>query len=597
MKCGLMRLRNCISVMLSLFLISSISWAQVPRHIWSQSFGDSHQEYCGGVAVKGSGNVLMTGSFSGTVDFGGGPLTCAGNGDIFVAKFDADGNHLWSQRFGDEKWERSDDVALDGSGNVFVTGSFDGTVDFGGGPLTSAGSLDIFVVKFDAGGNHLWSRRFGDFGDTTSGFDESVAVDGSGNVYITGPFSGTMDFGGGPLTSAGDLDIYVAKLHYLSGDHIWSKRFGDANIQKFSRVAVDGSGNVLVAGTFEGTVDFGGGPLTSAGYADIFVTKFNADGNHLWSQSFGDTLADETCWGVAVDGLGNVLATGLFGGNINFGGHQLTSAGLSDVFVTKFNADGNHLWSQRFGDECSQSGKSVAVDSSGNVFVTGRFDGTVDFGGGPLTCAGPCSIWEYTPDIFIAKFGPETVPTLLQGSFATVNGTGIEISWRLAETGVDMEFFLFRAEASSADFRELNEACVEQENLSFTFVDKSCKPGVTYCYRVDVSDELGRRILFVTDPISVPALSLFLYQNCPNPFNPSTTISFTLPKRSVTELAIYDVEGKLVTTFVDGTLEEGYKKVTWDGIDAYGNPVSSGIYFYRLKAGGKTITKKMILLK
>jgi hypothetical protein len=207
---------------------------------------------------------LVTGYFTGTVDFGGGPLTSAGGYDIYVAKLSGvDGAHLWSRRFGSTSHDVGYGIAADASGNVLVSGYIQGTVDFGGGPLTSAGGYDIFVVKLSgANGAHLWSQRFGDT-DHDLGYD--VAADRSGNALLAGNFSGTVDFGGGPLTSAGSRDIFVAKFSGADGSHLWSKRFGATDYDVPYAVTADGSGNVIVTGSFYGTVDFGGGPLTSAG--------------------------------------------------------------------------------------------------------------------------------------------------------------------------------------------------------------------------------------------------------------------------------------------------------------------------------------------
>ncbi|MGD8413193.1 MAG: FlgD immunoglobulin-like domain containing protein, partial [Candidatus Latescibacterota bacterium] len=124
-----------------------------------------------------------------------------------------------------------------------------------------------------------------------------------------------------------------------------------------------------------------------------------------------------------------------------------------------------------------------------------------------------------------------------------------------------------------------------------------CRPGVTYCYRVDVTDEDGRRTLFETGAISAPLLAVTLEQNQPNPFNPTTTISFTLPEKMEVNLSIYNVAGKLVTTVVNRALPDGLNEFAWDGTDANGNPVSSGVYLYRLTAGKKSITRKMVMLK
>ena len=294
----------------------------VMKHLWSERFGDASGQYAQGVAADASGNMIVTGIFNGAVDFGGGPLTSAGSDDIFVAKFGSNGAHVWSKRFGDSDPQNAYDVAVDVSGNVIVAGFFLGPVDFGGGPLTSAGGYDIFVAKFGPGGNHIWSRRFGNASDQ---FARSVAVDASGNVIVTGYFYGTVDFGCGVLTCAGLSDVFVAEFG-PGGDCIWSKRFGDVGDQAGYAVAADASGNAIVAGYFNGTIDFGGGALTSAGDKDIFVAKFEPDGDHIRSERFGDA-SSQIALAVAVDVSGNVIVAGFFQGSVNFGGTVLTSAG------------------------------------------------------------------------------------------------------------------------------------------------------------------------------------------------------------------------------------------------------------------------------
>jgi len=189
-------------------------WGQ--NHNWSKRFGDTNSDQGVGIAVDGARNVLVTGQFGGTVDFGGGPLMSADANDIFVAKYDASGTHLWSKGFGGiDGSDIGFGIAVDGARNVLVTGTFGGPVDFGGGPLTSAGGSDIFIATYDASGAHVWSKRFGDLPGFDSGF--GIAVDEARNVLVTGVLVGTVDFGGGPLTSAGGLDIFIAKFEEIGG--------------------------------------------------------------------------------------------------------------------------------------------------------------------------------------------------------------------------------------------------------------------------------------------------------------------------------------------------------------------------------------------
>jgi hypothetical protein len=373
--------------------------------LWARRFGNKDAQSSNSVAVDATGNVILVGDFSGSIDFGGNQLVSTGLTDTFVVKLSANGAHLWSRRFGGlgSSSAHSASVAVDLMGNVVVTGSFRGAVDFGGGvPLTSAGGSDVFVAKLAPDSSPVWSKRFGDAMDQEG---TSIVADPKGNVLLTGFFFGKADFGGGvPLTSAGGSDVFIAKLASDSSP-VWSERFGDAMDQKGASIAADLMGNVVVTGSFRGAIDFGGGvPLTSAGGSDVFVAKLAADSSPVWSKGFGDVTHQEGT-SIAVDPKGNVLLTGFFFGKADFGGGvPLTSAGGSDVFVAKLAPDGNPLWSKGFGDAMDQEGTSIAVDPKGNVLLTGLLSGKVDFGNGvPLASVGGS-------DVFVAKLAPDSSP-------------------------------------------------------------------------------------------------------------------------------------------------------------------------------------------
>ena len=368
------------------------------KHLWSKRFGDESFQGTSAVAFDASGHVIVAGGYIGTVDFGGGPLTCA-KPAIFVAKLAPDGAHIWSKCFHDDNnlqapWSSA--VAVDAMGNVVVTGTFYGAIDFGGGSLACAGTGDVFVAKLGSDGTHIWSHKFG---DDMYQVASSVVFDASGNVIVAGEFYGTIDLGGGVLTCAGGLDVFVAKLG-SDGTHVWSNAFGDGADQCLGAIATDVSSNVVVTGDFDGTIDFGGGVLTSAGNRDIFIAKFESDGAHLWSRRFGDG-ASQFPWDVAIDASGNIIVNGNFDGTVDFGGGALTSAGDRDLFVAKLTPNANHIWSAAFYWVATYYAtiSQVSVDAEGSAVLAGSFVGEVDFGGGPLVCAG------YVDDIFVAKFG------------------------------------------------------------------------------------------------------------------------------------------------------------------------------------------------
>jgi hypothetical protein len=198
-------------------------------------------------------------------------------------------------------------------------------------------------------------------------------------------------FGGSPLSSAGVSDIFISSHLSGGGDHRWSKRAGGPSADGGNAIAVDGGGNVYVTGDFQQTADFGGGDLVSGGKVDVFVASYSKTGAHRWSKRLGGASHD-TGYAIAVDGGGNCYVTGDFQDTVDFGGGALTAQGGTDIFVASFTPDGAYRWSRRFGGSSSDSGVSVAVDSGGSVYVIGMFKETVDFGGGGLTSKGEADI-------------------------------------------------------------------------------------------------------------------------------------------------------------------------------------------------------------
>ena len=201
------------------------------------------------------------------------------------------------------------------------------------------------------------------------------------------------------------------------------------------------------------------------------------------------------------DVLANEAAGG-FTGTMDFGGGAFTSAGNDDIFVAKFDTNGNHLWSQRFGDSRPQSGRSLVVDGSGKMIVAGAFFGTVDFGGGPLTSAGD-------RDIFVVKFDPGTVPAALQAFESYWTGSHVEVAWRLIDVEGELWFEVFRMEGSGGSFVRLYAADVRRRGDEFIFEDHSTDPGKTYRYQVVIFED-GEAVTSFETTVATPTLKLAL---------------------------------------------------------------------------------------
>jgi hypothetical protein len=403
------------------FLLSvfSVYFANAQTLNWAKSLGGpGNPEEARSIAVDASGNVYTTGVFSvntsNDFDPGAGTfnLANAGGEDVFISKLDASGNFVWAKSMGGTSDERSLGIAVDASGNVLITGFFSGTVDFDPGAgtnnMTSAGSSDIFVCKLDGSGTLVWARTMGSssfYGD--QGY--AITTDISGNVYTTGLFSGTADFDPGAGTStlsAGLYDTYVCKLD-ASGNFVWAKNFSGPSLEQGNSIAVDALGNVFTIGTFALTVDFDPGAGTfnmssSGSNSDIFVSKLDASGNFVWAGQFTGTNVDYG-YSLALDASGNVYTTGAFQGTVDFdpsaATSSLTSAGAGDAFVCKLDAAGSFVWAKRMGGTVGDLSYDIALDAANNVYTVGSFNSVADYDPGS-------AVFNLTPvalqDVFVS---------------------------------------------------------------------------------------------------------------------------------------------------------------------------------------------------
>jgi len=365
------------------------------------------------LAIDDLGNIYVTGFTSG--NFGG--ETNGGGQDVFVAKFNSSGIKQWVSQLGDATMGTDADggsrpfgLALDSSGNIYVTGYTSGTL----GGETNGGGYDIFVAKFNSSGTKQWVSQLGaaTMGTDADGDEigRGIAVGSSGNIYVTGYTSGTL----GGETNGGGYDVFVAKFN-SAGTKQWISQLGDATMgtdadrSEFGwGIVLDNSNNIYVTGYTDGTLggepNGDGKPLLppNGNNRDVFVAKFNSSGTKQWVSQLGaatmgtDAGAEDVGTGIVLDSSGNIYVTGTTRGTL--GGE--TNGGNDDVFVAKFNSSGAKQWVSQLGDatmganaDGSSWGNGIALDNSNNIYVTGQTDGTL---GGELNGG------YY--DVFVAKF-------------------------------------------------------------------------------------------------------------------------------------------------------------------------------------------------
>lgn len=429
----------------------------------------------------------------------------------------------------------------------------------------------ICAQRIDATGAALW---------TADGIEMYAIVAGEQYPWIVG------DGTGGAIVAwtdsrGGEKDVYAQRVG-AAGAFEW-----DANSvpvcsaggdQVNPVIAPDGAGGVFAA-----WMDF------RAGDWDVYAQRVSSGGNRMWT-STGVPVSE----GSPDQGHPVIVADGQGGAVIAWEGVDLAGETSYNVYGQRLGSSGDRLWPH---DEpmdgtpvceealCQLLPRVVPDGAGGAIFAW------MDF---------RSDNWDIYAQRVRGSGG--IVATLLQSSSIECSDGAVRITWTLSAVDEGVEFRVLRARADGEvhgedAFGEMPSTGIAREGHALRFVDGDVEPGGTYLYRVDVVLGAERRELFTTDPVRVPALPLTLFQNHPNPLNPSTTIPFYLPERGGVRLAIYDARGALVRRLLDGLMEKGKHSISWDGCDGAGRPADSGVYFCRLEAGKSVLTRKMILLR
>ncbi len=395
-----------------------------------------------GIALAADGSRTVAGTFEGTATFGDVTITSAGDSDFFLVKYAPDGEAVWGRRGGTSVFnDFGTATAIAGDGSVYATGFFTGiaTFDGGGNPdasLTTFSDFDVFLVKYDAAGDLQWVRQAGGTGQDTG---RDLAIDASGNVYLAGGFEGTGTFGAVTLTSAGSTDAFLAKYD-PSGTVVWARRGGSVEGDLAYGVAVTADGRAHLSGSFRGVAIFGSLPIQSAGSSDVFVVQYDAAGTPVWLQGIGANGSEYTRGGgIGLGPDGEVYVHGSFSNTILVGGDVLVSQGFTDIFVAKLDADGDEVWGRRGGGSGTNFSAALAVDASGNALAVGYADGTGTFADTPISTQGR--------DGYFAVFDREgdLLTVELLGGSSQDAATGVALSDALGRFAVAG---LFRGTAS-----------------------------------------------------------------------------------------------------------------------------------------------------
>lgn len=359
-----------------------------------------------GIAVDASGNVYMSGDYHVPMTAGPSTLPAPSGNDAWVGKMNSSGTMLWAKQIGGTGSQWAPGVGVDGSGNVYVSGGFQNTTSFGAaGSLTSQGNFDIFLAKLNSSGTFQWVTSVGSTGDDNGGWMQSLAVDSSGNSYVTGQIQGTVSVAGTTLTAVGAIDAFVGKVN-SSGVWQWAKSGGSSNSDNVYGVALDSSNNVYLAGRITANATFGGISVTHIGGDDGFVAKLNSTGTFQWVRTFGGS-GDEGPAAMTVDSSGSPILVGWYAStDFQVGGVSKSFDGDWDGFVAKWNTAGTFQWVKTMTGPKDDEFMGVGTDSSGNIYISGYLSGpgSVTVGSGAAIsfaqgCTSECAgalVWKLT---------------------------------------------------------------------------------------------------------------------------------------------------------------------------------------------------------
>lgn len=365
---------------------------------WAKTAGGGQIDSGLGIFVDANSNTYITGSYqSPTITFGATTFTNAGAIDMFVVKYDPNGNVVWAKTAGGASFDNGLNITADSSGNVYVAvSSYNSSLTIGNTTLALQGLFDIVIIKYDPNGNVLWATSAGGTGDDIA---QSISVDASQNLYITGYFrSSSIIFGSDTLSNSGSNDFYIAK-YSSNGSVQWAKKAVGTLIDAATGIVTDALGNSYVTGSFTSpSISFGNNVLMNSGGKDLFIAKYDGAGNNVWAKSaIGNS--NDVGNAIKIDGLGNLYVVGTFNSaTLTIDTTVLSTINFEDIFVLKCDTSGNFLWVKSAGGSAIDNATGIAVDNNGILYITGYFSSSdLLFGNTTLTNIG-------TNNIFIASY-------------------------------------------------------------------------------------------------------------------------------------------------------------------------------------------------
>ena len=583
----------------------------VGNAVWARRGGTSaFNDFGRDVVVDGLGAVYVAGFFAGvgnpaTFDGGANPDVTVGpaNGfDAFVAKYDANGDLQWVQR-NDSAQQTSGStqdtgrsLALDPDGTgVYLAGDFQSTIGWDAQTITSAGSTDAYLVKLDAATGAVQWVRTGGGTESDAGYGVAVAA---GGVTFGGEFEGVATFGGAPLASRGEDDVFVARYDD-AGTLLWLAQVGGSQDDFCRGVAADDAGAAYVGGAFEGSLLVGQDVLTSAGFTDVFVAKLDGTGAAVWGRRGGGDAFDFG-QGLAADGQG-VYLTGYVdsesSADVTFGPDDVVvpGRGFTDGFVAAYRPNGVQRTVEVLGGSNQDEGNGIATSPSGDVVgVTGAYRGTATLGSG----GGPTVTSNGSNDAFLARAPAADLPVELASFTAQAAPGALRLAWATASETANAGFHVEHAAPGAAGFADAGfvaGAGTTTAPQTYAFRLTGLAPGAhrVRLRQVDLDGTATRSDVLTVEIGLAAAVALSAVAPQPLAAGARAQATLTVAQAQDVRAAVYDVLGRRVAVLHDGPVAAGQALPL--RLHADGWP--SGAYLLRVTGPHAHVTRRFTVVR
>ncbi|MBI3124604.1 MAG: T9SS type A sorting domain-containing protein [Ignavibacteriales bacterium] len=513
-------------------------------------------------------NIVMGGRFEKTMQFDNSFINYAGTYDFYIASLSKTKKLNWVYSGGGTGDDGLSDLIIDKDGNIVFTGVISQAATYDNIQLISNGERDACIVKVDKNGKHIWSLSFGGTGNDDGA---RLGIDGNNNYYLVGSFSSPqIKIGATTLTNTntGSEDIFIVKLS-PSGSVLWVKSMGGIDLQRIWGVHVLNDGTFLVTGWFTNELIVENTTYLSKNASiDLFVSKYSNEGKVIWLKVYGGAGSDYP-YGIKTDAEENIFLTGTFSSSYSFGDISLSNKGGEDIFLAKLNYLGNPIWVKTAGGAGNDRAYSLALDKQSNVSIAGYICGDAQFENVTLNC------------------------TLNQSvSFLVIYNKDGNLLATSIPKNPDNKTYTYNLAYHHDIDNSGNYYLLGIFMAPVTFNNQLICRGTSDVYLVKYKPFYTTNI-FENNLTEIPS-DFHLYQNYPNPFNPVTTIRYHIAVGSHVTLKVFDILGREVTTLVNEFLNPGIHNSQFS---IRNSELPSGVYFYQLRAGSFTETRKLVLMK